>query len=59
MAKKKGAVLDKQAEETGSRDAIRANVLKLVEQERFYHQCVKDYETECSKNEQLLARLGQ
>lgn len=38
---------------------MREEHLALVEKERAYHKCVKDYETECGKNEALLARLAQ
>lgn len=59
MAKNKGKVQEKQAETEATRDEIRAQHLGLVEKERLYHKSVKDYETECAKNETLLARLGQ
>eukprot|EP00041_Stephanoeca_diplocostata_P021099 m.485304 g.485304 ORF g.485304 m.485304 type:complete len:64 (-) comp21733_c0_seq1:2285-2476(-) len=32
-------------------------VQSLVEKERQYYKSVKDYETECSKNELLIAKL--
>ena len=46
-------------EEETTRDALRADHLSLVEKERSYHKCVKDYETECGKNEALLDKLAQ
>eukprot|EP00039_Didymoeca_costata_P018754 m.334806 g.334806 ORF g.334806 m.334806 type:complete len:615 (+) comp17444_c0_seq1:141-1985(+) len=48
---------EKKTQEKENRDEIRDRHLKLVEKERLYHQCVKDYGTECAKNEALIARL--
>jgi hypothetical protein len=45
------------AKEQAERDRLRAAYLELVEQARQYHKTVQEYETECGKNEQLLARL--
>jgi len=57
MGKNKGKVEERQTQEKSERDEMRDNHLKLVEKERLYHKCVKDYESECSKNEKLLTKL--
>lgn len=48
---------DRQAREKETRDKLKEEQLSLVDKERAYYKAVKDYETECSKNEGLIAKL--
>ena len=50
---------DRLTEEESTRDAMRTEHLALVDKQRAYYKCVKDYETECGKNEALLDKLAQ
>lgn len=59
MSKNRSKVEERLVAEESTRDSMREEHLALVEKERAYHKCVKDYETECGKNEALLARLAQ
>jgi hypothetical protein len=43
--------------EKEGRDLLKETQLALVEKERAYYKAVKDYETECSKNEVLIAKI--
>ena len=59
MGSNKAKVKDRLTEEESTRDAMRTEHLALVDKQRAYYKCVKDYETECGKNEALLDKLAQ
>eukprot|EP00041_Stephanoeca_diplocostata_P021100 m.485309 g.485309 ORF g.485309 m.485309 type:complete len:618 (-) comp21733_c0_seq2:2285-4138(-) len=50
-------LVDRQGKEQSKRDDLSSVLQSLVEKERQYYKSVKDYETECSKNELLIAKL--
>jgi len=43
--------------EVQTRDAVRGRYDKLVEEQRKFFKAVKDFQDECNRNEQLLARI--
>eukprot|EP00038_Savillea_parva_P010196 m.188551 g.188551 ORF g.188551 m.188551 type:complete len:623 (-) comp17477_c0_seq1:27-1895(-) len=47
----------REAREKENRDKLKETQLSLYEKERAYYKAVKDYETECSKNEILISKL--
>ena len=43
--------------EKEGRDKMKEQELSLIEKEREYYKAVKDYETECGKNEILISKV--